>query len=39
LPPCEEGDVLLFDVCGAYGYVMASNYNRRAPARELCIES
>jgi bifunctional diaminopimelate decarboxylase / aspartate kinase len=39
LPPTEEGDVLLFDVCGAYGNVMASNYNRRAPARELCIES
>jgi diaminopimelate decarboxylase/aspartate kinase len=38
LPPAEEGDVLLFDVCGAYGNVMASNYNRRAPARELCIE-
>jgi diaminopimelate decarboxylase/aspartate kinase len=38
LPPTEEGDVLLFDVCGAYGNVMASNYNRRAPARELCIE-
>jgi len=37
MPPAEEGDVLLFDVCGAYGYVMASNYNRRAPARELCI--
>jgi diaminopimelate decarboxylase/aspartate kinase len=39
LPPTQEGDVLLFDVCGAYGNVMASNYNRRAPARELCIES
>jgi diaminopimelate decarboxylase/aspartate kinase len=39
LPPCQEGDVLLIDTCGAYGYVMASNYNRRAPARELIIES
>jgi diaminopimelate decarboxylase/aspartate kinase len=39
LPPTEEGDVLLFDVCGAYGYVMASNYNRRAPARELSIDT
>jgi bifunctional diaminopimelate decarboxylase / aspartate kinase len=39
LPHTEEGDVLLFDVCGAYGYVMASNYNRRPPAREVCIES
>jgi diaminopimelate decarboxylase/aspartate kinase len=39
LPPCREGDVLLIDTCGAYGYVMASNYNRRAPARELLIET
>jgi bifunctional diaminopimelate decarboxylase / aspartate kinase len=38
MPPAEEGDVLLFDVCGAYGYVMASHYNRRAPAPEVCIE-
>ncbi|MFI4890616.1 MAG: bifunctional aspartate kinase/diaminopimelate decarboxylase [Steroidobacterales bacterium] len=39
LPPTEEGDVLLFDVCGAYGFAMASNYNRRAPAQEVSIES
>ncbi len=38
LPQTQEGDVLLFDTCGAYGYVMGSNYNRRAPAREVCIE-
>jgi len=39
LPPCQAGDVLLFDVCGAYGYAMASNYNLRAPAREVSLES
>jgi bifunctional diaminopimelate decarboxylase / aspartate kinase len=38
LPQTQEGDVLLFDTCGAYGFVMGSNYNRRAPAREFCIE-
>jgi diaminopimelate decarboxylase/aspartate kinase len=39
LAPTEEGDILLFDACGAYGYVMASNYNRRAPAREVSLEA
>jgi diaminopimelate decarboxylase len=24
--------------CGAYGFVMASNYNRRPPATEFLIE-
>ncbi len=38
LPPTQGGDILLIDVCGAYGYAMASNYNRRAPAREVSIE-
>jgi diaminopimelate decarboxylase/aspartate kinase len=38
LPPTREGDVLLIANCGAYGYVMASNYNRRAPAREFVLE-
>jgi diaminopimelate decarboxylase/aspartate kinase len=37
LPPTAEGDVLLFDACGAYGYTMASNYNLRAPAREVSL--
>jgi diaminopimelate decarboxylase/aspartate kinase len=37
LPVTEEGDVLLLANCGAYGYAMASHYNRRAPAREFVI--
>ncbi len=37
-PPTEEGDVLLIANCGAYGFVMSSNYNRRPPAEEFVIE-
>jgi diaminopimelate decarboxylase/aspartate kinase len=37
LPPTFEGDVLLIDTCGAYGYAMASNYNLRPPAQEFMI--
>ena len=37
LPPTQEGDILLLATSGAYGYVMASHYNRRAPAREFVI--
>jgi diaminopimelate decarboxylase/aspartate kinase len=37
LPPTLEGDVLLIATCGAYGYAMASNYNRRPPAPEFMI--
>jgi bifunctional diaminopimelate decarboxylase / aspartate kinase len=39
LPQTKEGDVLLIATCGAYGYAMASNYNRRPPAAEFIIES
>jgi diaminopimelate decarboxylase/aspartate kinase len=39
LPPTAEGDVLLIANCGAYGYAMGSNYNRRPPAAEFVIES
>ncbi|HEX4241713.1 MAG TPA: bifunctional aspartate kinase/diaminopimelate decarboxylase [Steroidobacteraceae bacterium] len=39
LPPTREGDVLLIANCGAYGYAMASNYNRRPPAAEFVIET
>jgi diaminopimelate decarboxylase/aspartate kinase len=38
LPQTLEGDVLLIANCGAYGYAMASNYNRRAPAAEFVLE-
>ena len=37
LPEAEEGDVILVDTAGAYGYTMASNYNLRGLPRELLI--
>ena len=37
LPITREGDVILIANCGAYGYAMSSNYNRRPPAREIMI--
>ncbi len=37
MPVCQEGDVMLIANAGAYGYVMSSNYNLRAPAREIAI--
>ena len=37
LPPCDEDDVILIANTGAYGYVMRSNYNRRADAVEIVI--
>ena len=37
LPVSEEGDILLIANAGAYGRVMASHYNRRAPAEELIL--
>jgi bifunctional diaminopimelate decarboxylase / aspartate kinase len=37
LPETVEGDVILIATCGAYGFSMSSNYNRRAPAPEFMI--
>jgi diaminopimelate decarboxylase/aspartate kinase len=37
LPASQEGDVLLIANAGAYGRVMSSDYNLRAPAREVII--
>jgi len=37
LPACSEGDVLLVANTGAYGHVMSSGYNKRAPATEFAI--
>ena len=37
LPLTYEGDVILVATCGAYGFAMASHYNRREPAREFII--
>ncbi|MEO0365613.1 MAG: bifunctional aspartate kinase/diaminopimelate decarboxylase [Pseudomonadota bacterium] len=38
LPPTQEGDVLLIANAGAYGRVMASQYNMRLPAQEWTLE-
>jgi diaminopimelate decarboxylase/aspartate kinase len=37
LPPTAEGDVLLIANAGAYGHVMSSHYNLRAPAIEIMV--
>lgn len=37
LPDSAEGDVLLIANAGAYGRVMASNYNLRPPAEEVVL--
>jgi diaminopimelate decarboxylase/aspartate kinase len=37
LPPTREGDVLAIANAGAYGQVMSSRYNLRAPAVEVLI--
>lgn len=36
-PETQEGDVVLIDTAGAYGFVMASHYNRRPPAEEVAL--
>jgi len=38
LPPLEVGDLLAIRDTGAYGAVMASNYNRRPAAAEVLVE-
>jgi diaminopimelate decarboxylase len=38
LPPTEVGDLLMIRDVGAYGSVMASNYNRRPSAAEVLID-
>jgi diaminopimelate decarboxylase/aspartate kinase len=37
IAPTREGDVLLVATAGAYGRVMSSEYNRRAPAAEVVL--
>lgn len=39
LPPVEVGDLLAVRDTGAYGAVMASNYNRRPIAAEVMVEN
>ena len=38
LPMTQEGDILLVDVAGAYGFCMSSMYNLRGEIREVMIE-
>jgi diaminopimelate decarboxylase len=38
LPPVEEGDLLAVMSAGAYGFVMASNYNTRPRAAEALVD-
>lgn len=37
LPETKEGDVILVGCTGAYGEVMSSHYNMRAPAEAFCL--
>jgi diaminopimelate decarboxylase len=38
IPPVDVGDLLAIRDAGAYGSVMASNYNRRPMAAEVMVE-
>ncbi len=38
LPSASVGDLLVLEVAGAYGFVMASNYNSRCRAEEVLLE-
>jgi diaminopimelate decarboxylase len=38
LPPASVGDFLVIDVAGAYGFVMASNYNSKPLPAEVLID-
>ncbi len=38
LPPTEPGDLVIVHSAGAYGFVMASNYNTRPRPAEVAIE-
>jgi diaminopimelate decarboxylase len=39
LPSAKVGDVLVIEVAGAYGFVMASNYNSKPLAAEVLIQN
>jgi diaminopimelate decarboxylase len=39
LPEAKVGDYLIIGIAGAYGYVMASNYNTKPLVAEVLIES
>jgi bifunctional diaminopimelate decarboxylase / aspartate kinase len=37
MPQTKEGDIILIGTAGAYGRVMASDYNKRPPAKEILV--
>ena len=39
LPPARVGDLLLLEVAGAYGFVMASNYNSKPLPAEVLLNA
>ncbi len=39
LPPAQVGDLLVIEIAGAYGFVMASNYNSKPLPAEVLIDS
>jgi diaminopimelate decarboxylase len=39
LPQLNEGDLLVFKDCGAYGYTMSSNYNGRPRPAEIVVDN
>ncbi|MEM0926205.1 MAG: diaminopimelate decarboxylase, partial [Planctomycetota bacterium] len=39
LPMCRVGDYVILENAGAYGFVMASNYNGKYRAAEVLIEN
>jgi len=38
LPPARVGDLLVIEIAGAYGFVMASNYNSKPLPAEVLVE-
>jgi diaminopimelate decarboxylase len=38
LPPAQVGDLLVIEVAGAYGFVMASNYNSKPLPAEVMVD-
>jgi diaminopimelate decarboxylase len=38
LPPAQVGDLLVIEIAGAYGFVMASNYNSKPLPAEVLID-
>jgi diaminopimelate decarboxylase len=39
LPPADVGDYLAIDIAGAYGFVMASNYNSKPLPAEVLVDA